>query len=1100
MKTINNQLLKLVINLTSRVKFFYVSLSSQLTPILKRKTSSIIFFFTIFFCVSTFAQRLNIRNYSVDDGLPQSQILDNFQDHTGAIWFSTNGGGISRFDGVKFTNYTIREGLNSNHAYQIIEDANQNLWIATAKGLNKMMNGKVVKIADTLFNQSSIYCIQKHSNGELWFGCPFGIVIYNGKSFSAFSLNSVLGNYQVSCIEEDKKGNTWIGTIGNGTFCYNGTTLIQFGLNEGLNDLKNRDILVNGNEVWIATAHGINTIEINKAFNPHQKLGVLEFNGKPYQENTYRLYKDSSGVIWIGNTVGVIKYFNTKTKLITKFNGLCNTIIDAIIKDREGNMWFGSFGGGVSKYRNNMFVNISKQQGLAEDMITALLKDKKGNIWVGTQAGGVSRLNYNAWTNSDSVIIKNFNSQKNKLASNTITGICEDKKGNIWFGTAASGVSKYNGKQFVNYDNRNGLSGVQVQAITADNKGNVWIANEGGVDKFDGESFTKIGKKQGFSAEAVSAIYEDNEGMIWFGCPEKIIRYDGKKYSYFMRSEGFPKVKNITKDKHGYIWFSTETGAVVFNGKIFRTINETEGLCSNAVSFIQSDANGNLIIGTNKGLDRLDLNIYETKKEIKIKHFGKEEGFLGIGCNQNSFYKDATGKLWVGTPEGITIFDPSLEIVNKVEPQLQLSDIHLFLSTTDWTKYSDTLINGIPQKLSLEYTNNHLTFYYVGISLSVPEKVKYSFKLEGADMDWSPETVETHASYPNLMPGKYTFLVRAKNNDGFWNPTPLSYTFEVVPPLYKRPWFYLMLIIIGGSIIFSLIKLRDRRLKYSKKLLERQVSIRTKQLFEEKEKLQFAYSEIDEKNKAITDSIHYAKRLQEALLPTDATIKQLLPNSFVLFKPKDIVSGDYYWVEQWGHQILIAAVDCTGHGVPGAFMSLVSHNILAQAVNVLGLSKPALILNEANKQISRKLNQHEEEATVMDGMDIALFAINYTKSTMEFAGANNPIWIIRNGELIEIKGNKFPIGAFMGDTLQKFTNHEWELQKGDYIYIFSDGYVDQFGGPKGKKFKHKQLQNLFLEIHTKPLDEQKEILDKTFEDWRGSLEQVDDVLIIGVHV
>ncbi|MDQ3048234.1 MAG: SpoIIE family protein phosphatase, partial [Bacteroidota bacterium] len=199
-------------------------------------------------------------------------------------------------------------------------------------------------------------------------------------------------------------------------------------------------------------------------------------------------------------------------------------------------------------------------------------------------------------------------------------------------------------------------------------------------------------------------------------------------------------------------------------------------------------------------------------------------------------------------------------------------------------------------------------------------------------------------------------------------------------------------------------------LKRSQKILEKQVTIRTKELHEEKEKLQEAYSEIGQKNKDITDSIHYAKRIQEAILPPDSFIKQLLPESFVLYKPKAIVSGDFYWIEQWGHQILIAAADCTGHGVPGAFMSIVGHNILTQAVNVLGLSKPALVLNETNRQLSRKLNQDPEEATVRDGMDIAMVSINYTKRTMEFSGANNPLWIIRNKELIQINGNKFPVG------------------------------------------------------------------------------------------
>ncbi len=1046
------------------------------------------------------AQKLNIKNFSIDDGLPQSQILDNFQDHTGAIWFATNGGGISRFDGLKFTNFSTRNGLLSNHVFCIFEDNNQILWIGSAKGLNKYVNNKFIKVSESPNNQVTINCILQLKNGELWLGTPNGILIYDGKTFTPFSKNEIIGKFPTWAIKQDKLGNIWIGTLGDGLFCFDGKNLIRFGTLDGLNDLKNRDILINDNTVWVATYRGINIIDINNLHSSKQKLETLKLNDKPYLETTYRIYKDSTGVIWIGNYNGVLKLEKNKAKLISKNNGLCNTIIDAITKDTEGNMWFGSFGGGLSKYRNNMFININEQQGLVNNDVTAFLKDSKGNIWIGTKAGGVSKLDYKAWIKQDTTLFQNYNSQKSSIASNAITGICEDKKGNIWFATVASGVSKYDGKGFINYDTHNGLTGQQIQSIIADKKGNIWIASEKGVDKYDGESFTSLSFLQGFSSQGVSAIYEDDLGYIWFGESDRIIKYDGRIFTNIFRSDGFPQIKNIVKDKLGYIWFSTDAGATVFNGKIFRTINESDGLSSNSVAFIRPDAEGNLWMGTNKGLDRLDLDEYVNQKEVVLTHFGKEEGFLGGNCNTNAFYKEYNGKLWIGSSNGIIIFDPKLEIKNHIEPRLQLSGIRLFLENVDLSIFSDSIKNGIPKNLKLDYNKNHVTFDFIGISQTSPEKVRYEYKLDGADINWSPEVAETHATYSNLAPGKYTFQIRSKNSDGVWNSTPLSFTFEIIPPLWKRPWFYVINLIIGISIIYLIIVLRERRLKYSKKLLENQVSFRTKQLFEEKEKLQEAYSEIDEKNKAITDSIHYAKRLQDALLPTDTTMKQLFPDSFVLFKPKDIVSGDFYWMEQWGHQTLIAAADCTGHGVPGAFMSIVGHNILTQAVNVLGLSKPALILNETNKQLSRKLNQNTEETKVRDGMDIALFSINYTKATMEFAGANNSLWMIRNNELVEIKGDKFPIGAFVGENLLKFTNHEWELQRGDIIYIFSDGYADQFGGPKGKKFKYKPFQQVLLDNHMKPLIEQKEILNQTFENWRGNLEQVDDVLIIGIKI
>jgi serine phosphatase RsbU (regulator of sigma subunit) len=252
-----------------------------------------------------------------------------------------------------------------------------------------------------------------------------------------------------------------------------------------------------------------------------------------------------------------------------------------------------------------------------------------------------------------------------------------------------------------------------------------------------------------------------------------------------------------------------------------------------------------------------------------------------------------------------------------------------------------------------------------------------------------------------------------------------------------------------------------------------------------------------QKNKDITDSITYAKRIQEAILPPDRLVKQLLPESFILYKPKDIVSGDFYWTAQWGHDTMFAAVDCTGHGVPGAFLSIVGQNLLNQAVNEHGLSKPNLVLNSLNKGVSRTLGKDEE---IKDGMDIALCSLNRRKMVVEFAGAYNPLWLLRNGEIIEIKGNKFPIGSFMGETHENFDNNEIPVQKGDLLYVFTDGYADQFGGPKGKKFKYKNIQKILLDHANESMERQKEILDTTIETWRGNFEQLDDILIIGVRV
>jgi serine phosphatase RsbU (regulator of sigma subunit) len=263
---------------------------------------------------------------------------------------------------------------------------------------------------------------------------------------------------------------------------------------------------------------------------------------------------------------------------------------------------------------------------------------------------------------------------------------------------------------------------------------------------------------------------------------------------------------------------------------------------------------------------------------------------------------------------------------------------------------------------------------------------------------------------------------------------------------------------------------------------------------EQKEEVEQANSELEEKNKEIMDSITYAKRIQSAILPPKKLVKEYLQDSFILYKPKDIVAGDFYWMEHKDGKVLFAAADCTGHGVPGAMVSVVCNNGLNRSVREHGLTDPGKILDKTREIVIQEFEKSEEE--VKDGMDIALCSLEGSK--LEYAGAHNPLWIIRDGEVIETKATKQPIGKF--ENMIPYTTHSFDLQKGDSIYVFSDGYVDQFGGEKGKKFKSRAFRDLLLSIQEKSMEEQRAIIDETFETWKGPLEQIDDVCVIGVRI
>lgn len=260
-----------------------------------------------------------------------------------------------------------------------------------------------------------------------------------------------------------------------------------------------------------------------------------------------------------------------------------------------------------------------------------------------------------------------------------------------------------------------------------------------------------------------------------------------------------------------------------------------------------------------------------------------------------------------------------------------------------------------------------------------------------------------------------------------------------------------------------------------------------------------------QKNREVTDGIRYAQRIQEALLPSEELVKSLFPESFIMYRPKDILSGDFYWVSEattnYKEKIAMAAVvDCTGHGVPAALMGMIGNNFLRICEHEPSVNRPSEALDFINAGVSNTLRQEYSKSKIRDGMDMAFVAIDYSSMLLHFAGAKNPVYVIRDNQLAEYKGDKHPIGAFVGEEMLKFTNVTIPVQKGDCVYLFSDGYADQFGGPKGKKFMYKRFKELLLNNCARPMLEQYQALVDAFEQWKGELEQIDDVCVMGVRI
>jgi len=1045
-----------------------------------RNIYRIAFFLVLSFpFLRTEAQTYFFDIYGVQQGLAQSKVYTIIQDKDDYVWLGTDGG-VSRFDGVLFENFTAEDGLAVNGVQAIIQDNSGKIWLG-------------------------------HKGG--------GITRYNEKKFEkADSLSSLLKGDITSFII-DRDGKLWITTAGSGVVCIPNPEApvkdltYEHYLGKTLSDQVFKSYVGRNGTLYFVTDIGIK--KYNPEGNDFEQFAIEKI---PLYFQIITLLEDSKGNFWFGtNHDGLYKYETQKDTFLfyNTRDGLANNVISSIFEDRYANIWAGTWGGGISKFTGNKIQTFNTSNGLPDSKIRCITEDIEGNILIGTNENGLAIfkgdyfVNYstndgiidnqvwailqdrsgNYWfgTNAGITIYNPSLIKENQFRhitpdryqmGNQIRFIREDSNGHIWIGTNDAGTfeyipsqSRFNFNYLLNSYNRQGI----VTAMDIDTNNNLWVGTIDGLlyYEIDNNKIERLTQINGLPGSDISAIFADSKGIVWVGARGKglarvfsdtIIKVD-------LPADFTPTC--ITEDKSGWIWTGTEgQGVYAISGDTVAVhLSKQNGLLASLITLVAVDEDNNVYIGTNRG-----LNKYSRTENMIFTYSGKN-GFTGIETKNNAVCRDRDGKMWFGTVAGVTKYDPGLEHRLNIQPLTHITGIMINLEERE-----------MKQGMKLKHNENSVIFDFASICLINPESVSYQFKLEGANVDWMPETDQTTATYPALKPGKYVFMLKARNNDGIWNSQPVQFAFQIRPPFYQTWWFILICILAGAGLILGYIKVRERNLRRENRILEEKVKHRTALVVAQKE-------ELAQKNKDITDSIEYAKRIQFAILQQEIPFS----DTFILFKPKAIVSGDFYWLVEKDGKEFIAAVDCTGHGVPGAFMSIIGHNMLDKIVKEYEILTPADILRQLDKEVNNTLQQTAEEKNVVkDGMDMTLVCYDRKKRVLEFSGAYNPLFLIRNGELNETKGDRFTIGRSVTDIQEKvFTNHVITIEKGDSIYLFSDGYADQFGGTAGKKFKLAPLKELLLTIQDKNMEEQKLILDNTIEAWRGDIEQIDDIMVIG---
>ncbi|MBI1287295.1 MAG: SpoIIE family protein phosphatase [Flavobacteriales bacterium] len=1011
------------------------------------------------------AQMYDFQNFTVEEGLSQSQILCLFQTSTGELWMGTNQGGINRYNGTSFSYLTTEDGLSDNVVFAINQDNDGRILVGTNNGLDLLVGNRIdILNVQQGLPHKGVVSILVDRNENIWLGTGKGVAQLVGDSIILFKEDSILSNSTVLNIREGTDGSIWFCTVQNGLFKWNGESMVNISASNGLNHNYVYDVMPLGKyDAWIFGYRGLFKLE-------NKKVSMIDLPSD-VDDNTivYGYQRDRAGNIWVGTSTGVLKYRSGKwTSHLTIQNGLVDDNIWKILQDREGNMWFGSKSIGVSKLSSERFRLFGEEDGLPQKTVNAVMRDMDGRFWLGTQAGLA------IWDGDARDTVK----ESGGLSSEVVTDIAADDSGTIYIATNF-GLTIYKDGRFTKVvsddHDLNDIRDVFVDGET------IWLGTKRGVAKLNDDQLIRPENASEFDHYVFDAVRKEND--IWFAYEDGLLRFDGHSFIQLTQKDGFfdGRCRSVLLGKDGTLWFGTNDGVYKYEGTKCSSYGVKDGLIGDAVYSLAFGKDHSLWVGQAKGLSRL---IFDGDSLQDVIRYGKDQGFMGLECRTNSFWLEEDGRLWIGTTYGLVEYSPEEDKGEYFKPLTRLTGIRLFGRSVDWLLFADSVTNeGVPISLELPYDKNDLTFEFSGVSLTSPASINYSFMLEGKDTDWSRITNINEVSYTNLDPGRYTFKVRAGFGDDLSENEPIVFHFTIRPPFYQSYWFYFICIMGIGFIAYSYYTIRSAN------------SMITRQ----KEEIEAQKDVIQKKNEQMIDSINYASTIQSATLPSNEQWHKLLPDSFVLYRPKDIVSGDFYWLAERGDDVFFSAVDCTGHGVPGALMSIVGYNGLNQAVGEQKLSKPADILKHLSTSVNDSLRKSEHDDYVRDGMDIALCKLNSKTMKLEFASAFNPLLIIRNGEQQLIKGDRIAIGSLDTD-VQPFHNHEVELQKGDCIYIYSDGYADQFGGTDGKKMKTTVMRQKILELSPLPMEEQKQHLEAYLAKWMGSHEQVDDICVIGVRI
>lgn len=802
---------------------------------------------------STKAQHFHFKQYSLEEGLPQSEVLAMAEDQFGYIWLGTNGGGLSRFNGKTFEVYTRKDGLPDNIILGLHHDENYNLWIGSPKGLLKYNGIDFIPFFEsdtTTFADGMTFC---ETNGSLWLLANlisgkrklYRITDTGLEDFSQkYEQELTKDNYIFNITPNQKKG-LLISTYKT-LYNYSNNELSDFAPQLKLPEDYNlyRTFLTDRNQTfWLNVTKKNSDAKLIIA-KPNKGYKFVDLPKGVNPAIIRHIKEDRDGGIWVMlYEGGILHLSNGKWRTYNKKSGLGAELVMSMLQDAEGNIWLGTSGAGLKRYSNDLFVSFDYRSGLTDNIIRTIFQDSKGTYYFADAEGG-----FNIFDGENLIAYP-----KNELAPmRAIKDFYEIKPGHILFATL-NGLWEFNGSDVKRVDRQYGWNYQFAISNIEEKQDTLFFATyrHGLIKSYNGSATFYNTATCNMNTNQVDHLSVDSKNRIWMCTMRGVMLYENGEITNFLEGKELHDsyIIQAAEDKVGNIWFATFTGGLIrYDGTEWDSFNTSEGISSDNIYSIIADADGNIWAGAQNGIDKVHID--DNGNIVSITNFDRHDGFIGIENNSAANFRDKDNNLWFGTVNGVMRYNPSEKRTNFLPPYVYIRDIRLGYTKPNWYKKQNVALYDsivpwfhIPNQLELANDQNHISFTFDALCYTVPEKIQYKWKLEPVEQDWI-QGQSNQVAYPSLPPGAYKFRVKAANNSGIWNDEDASFEFTIHPAWYQTFWLRGAIIALLVTLLYLLIRGWQNRASTMKFEMETVVASKTKEIRLQK-------IEIEDKNRLL---------------------------------------------------------------------------------------------------------------------------------------------------------------------------------------------------------------------------------------------------------